>query len=541
MVQGHGGAVQAAVPPVGKADGEKTPVHFGHGAPAKHRVFHRGARAGQGVQRHRRDFGGGGRFWPGCFAPDAGGFGGLAFPGGPGFGQVVQHFPGESGGGQCAVKQNQLPPGPGHGHIVQAAVLLIAADILRQRAQGLGLGGQNTVHHVQQNHPVIFQALAAVDGGQGQRGVRRVLVVGYQGAQFLQPGQQPGRGGLPGGQHRQNVQLAGVPAFLGQVGPVPAASPQGIQGSHGGFAVQLLQGFPHVGHTVPQPGPDVGAAHQFHRDGQTAAGAGLAGIQRLLFGDGQTQLVIQPQKPRAVPGVPGKFQQVLHVQHRLVAEKGQFLFGESVGQTLPLAQVDEGQGALVVAEQHGQYFAPVYRLDQPGDLFFPPVQGHHLHRPQGPLDRMQHLGAAVAVAGHKAVGGVHDLGTGAVVLLHQQYPGAGPAFFKFHQGLGVGCPEPVDALVLVAHHKEIAVPPGQQGNDAVLDQRGVLGLVHTVIPEPVLEMGPHRRRSLQNLQGEHHLVVVVHAVVPVQYLLVAAVKARQVGQIGLQGGDALLV
>ncbi len=126
-------------------------------------------------------------------------------------------------------------------------------------------------------------------------------------------------------------------------------------------------------------------------------------------------------------------------------------------------------------------------------------------------------------------------------MLHQQHPGARPHLLKLHQRLGIGRPETVDALVLVPHHKEIAGAPRQQGDDLVLDLGSVLGFVHTEIAVPVLKIPQHRRHSFEDLQGKDHLVVVVHPAPALQLRLVAVVEGGQIGQVGLQGRDALLV
>ena len=57
------------------------------------------------------------------------------------------------------------------------------------------------------------------------------------------------------------------------------------------------------------------------------------------------------------------------------------------------------------------------------------------------------------------------------------------------QGRRLRRPEAVDALILVAHQKEVLPLPRQQAQDRVLDTRRVLGLVHAEVAIAVLK-GP---------------------------------------------------
>ncbi len=107
--------------------------------------------------------------------------------------------------------------------------------------------------------------------------------------------------------------------------------------------------------------------------------------------------------------MPGQLQQIRHVQHDLVGKKGQVAAGEPVGQAVPLAEVNEGQGALVVAEEHRQFLPPAHPLKQPGELFLPFCDLYDLQRTLVAAGGPHDLGTAVPVARHKVVGGIHDL------------------------------------------------------------------------------------------------------------------------------------
>ena len=287
--------------------------------------------------------------------------------------------------------------------------------------------------------------------------------------------------------------------------------------------VNIPQRFPH-------PSLCLGVTDQLLQNRPPGAGTGPAGRQRPLAGERQPKLVVQPQKPLTIGRLVGKAQKIHGIQHNFVGEKRQVGLFKAVGHTPPLAQVHQRQRTLVVAEQHRRLpaAAPGF-LKQPVDLLLAPGDAPYLNGALRPLGRPQGFGAAVAAAGHKGVGGGHDLLTGTVILLHQQHLCAGVDLLKVHQCLGVGGAEPIDALILVAYHKQVQTAPRQQPYNFVLNFGGILRFIHAKIFIPLLEIRQHRRRGPQNLQRKHHLVVVVHLPGPFQRGLVAAVQLRQVG------------
>ena len=74
-------------------------------------------------------------------------------------GQTGQHLIHKGRALRRAVKQHQLLPRAGHGHVKQPPVLLILLCLAGRAAAQLRLGGQNAVQYIQQNDPVIFQPL----------------------------------------------------------------------------------------------------------------------------------------------------------------------------------------------------------------------------------------------------------------------------------------------------------------------------------------------------------------------------------------------
>ena len=206
-----------------------------------------------------------------------------------------------------------------------------------------------------------------------------------------------------------------------------------------------------------------------------------------------------------------------------------------------LQQVDEGQGAVVVAKEYRRRFGAV-----PGHLqqvfVLPVVVGHrHLpHRLSLGISGAHVLGAAAQIALDEGVRSLHDALGRAVILLHQQHLGSGVGLLKLQQGLGPGGAEAIDALVLVAHHEDVVAGGCQQPEDGMLDFGGVLGLIYT-------EVGIPRPKALQNVgvlaedtQSKDHLVVVVHQAAAAQKVLVTLVDGGKVHAVHLVLLDFLL-
>ena len=174
------------------------------------------------------------------------------------------------------------------------------------------------------------------------------------------------------------------------------------------------------------------------------------------------------------------------------------------------------------------------RLKQEWQLVGAARHGDDLQRCAGAQRRCDGLGAAIAVARHKAVGSLQKRLCGAIVLLHQQNLCAGIGLFKVHQRLGVGGAEAVNALVLVADHKDIAAFLRQHADNFMLYLGRILRLIDAEILVPFAERRRNRGRTAQDLQRKAELVVVVHFVRGLQRLLVAAVQVGQILNVGFQ-------
>ena len=124
------------------------------------------------------------------------------------------------------------------------------------------------------------------------------------------------------------------------------------------------------------------------------------------------------------------------------------------------------------------------------------------HFVSGAVARPQCLALSALVMADDGVGGIQNILGGTVVLLqaNRAHPPILP--FKAEDVLDIGAPEPIDALVVIAHHADVAIASRQQTGQQVLQMVGVLILVHQHIAELPLIVLPHLRAALQQLYGQ---------------------------------------
>ena len=378
---------------------------------------------------------------------------------------------------------------------------------------GERVGGERPVHRVDEDHPVILQPLAGVDGGQHER-TGRVWLQALNGVlQLPQPQEKFARHRGLVGQGEQHIQLGGVRLLFPQIIPVAHELHQPLDGRKAGELGELRV----VGLERPDlpilPGlqPLVGQQAVKHRLvlGHPPEHPGQDGLFDL-----QIQLVVKPKEFLPVGVVKGELQHIGDVPDDGAGEEEALPLAAGVGHPLPLQQVDEGQGAVVVAVEHRRLLLAVLgHLQQIAVLPVVVRQRHHFHRRALGVARVHMFGSAALVALDERIRRLHDGLGGAVVGLHHQHLGPRPDLLKLQQGLGPRRPEAVDALVLVPHHKEVAGLYRQQAQDGVLDFGGVLGLVNTEKRPAALEVGEDIRVLPEDAVGEHHLIVEVHKAV----------------------------
>ena len=127
----------------------------------------------------------------------------------------------------------------------------------------------------------------------------------------------------------------------------------------------------------------------------------------------------------------------------------------------------------------------------------------------------------------EAVSGADDAGIRTEILFHQEDPGTGMMLLKLEKRIGIGRAEAVDALILVADHEEVFGPGREEGDDGVLDLRGVLGLIDTDVRVLLLEMLAQPREALQHGIGIDHLVVVIHELMLPELSIVCLIDPKK--------------
>ena len=162
--------------------------------------------------------------------------------------------------------------------------------------------------------------------------------------------------------------------------------------------------------------------------------------------------------------------------------------------------------------------------------------GVHLHLVAGAVVRPQGLALALGVVLDDAVGGVQNVGGGTVVLLQTDGFGAGVELFKVEDVLDGGPAEAVDALVIVAHHADVALRAGEQADQPELRHAGVLILVHQQIAVLVLVELPHVRVVGQQLNGLVDQIVKVKGTGLFQLFFVGGVDLGRQRALGVPGG-----
>ena len=159
------------------------------------------------------------------------------------------------------------------------------------------------------------------------------------------------------------------------------------------------------------------------------------------------------------------------------------------------------------------------------------------------------LALALGVVLDDTVGGVQDVGSGAIILFQPDGLGARIDPLKVEDVLDGRAAEPVDALVIVADHTNILFRPGEQTDQPELGHAGVLILVHKEVAVLVLVELPHLVVLGQQLHGVVNEVVEVKGSGILQLFLVGSVNLGHDGTFripcrgaqGLFGADELIL
>ena len=124
--------------------------------------------------------------------------------------------------------------------------------------------------------------------------------------------------------------------------------------------------------------------------------------------------------------------------------------------------------------------------------------------------RPQVLRGALGVVGDDRVGGVEDGLGGAIVLIEDDHPGVGVVLLEIGDVADVRAPKPVDRLVGVADHTQVAMGGGELLDQDVLGAIGVLVLVDEHVSEALLVLGEDIGKGAEELDRDHQQVVEIH-------------------------------
>src|SRR5690606_23347284 len=137
---------------------------------------------------------------------------------------------------------------------------------------------------------------------------------------------------------------------------------------------------------------------------------------------------------------------------------------------LGVGAVQDGAVAVAATVAHPLVDA----LDHEAGLVDLVVGGVQVHRLALPAVGPQALAQSVGVVGDDGVGGLEDVGAGAVVLLQADGLRAGEVLEELLHVLHLGAAPAVDGLVVVADHEHLPAVAGQYPDEGVLDGVGVL-------------------------------------------------------------------
>ena len=148
----------------------------------------------------------------------------------------------------------------------------------------------------------------------------------------------------------------------------------------------------------------------------------------------------------------GKGDEIGHIPHHPVGEEGPLHLPAPAAGALAVQQIQQGQGAVVVAVEHRRLPVTVLGpLGQLGILLDPVGHPDGLDGRAGAPGGHHVFVPPVLVLADEPIRCGHDGGGGPVVLLQKEDPAPGVLLLKSQQGSGVRRPEAVDALVLVPH------------------------------------------------------------------------------------------
>ena len=135
----------------------------------------------------------------------------------------------------------------------------------------------------------------------------------------------------------------------------------------------------------------------------------------------------------------------------------------------------------------------------------------------------QRFALALAVAADDRVGGLQNGAGAAVVLLQTDHAGLPKLLLKGEDVFDGGAAEFVDALVVIAHHTQVAMAAGQKADQQVLGMVGILILIHHDVAVAPLVFLQHLRELLEQPDGKQDDIVKIEGVGLPEHFLVQGV------------------
>ena len=155
------------------------------------------------------------------------------------------------------------------------------------------------------------------------------------------------------------------------------------------------------------------------------------------------------------------------------------------------------------------------------------VQLFEAHRRSLGVRGCQGLAETLGIVRHQPVCRIEDFLAATVIDLEPEHVRVGEVLREIQDVVDVRAAPGVDALVLVAHHKEVAVRFAQAPGNQVLRPVGVLILVDENVAVAPLVLFPGVGKILQDTHGQHQQVVKVHRVGLVQCVVIGMPEMAQ--------------
>ena len=370
---------------------------------------------------------------------------------------------------------------------------------------------EDTVDDVEEIHTVVLEALAGVDGREDERAVPLLWLLLQDLPEFLETVDEVARAVLLIREDAEDVELRVLDLASLHILTVTHVLDDAMDRATGALLPQV----PHVRLDGADLSLGIGietAVPERHvPDGEALELADLRDALCVLLAEIRAELVVELHKELAVHRILGEADDVTDVEYDTVREEANVGVPHLIWHAVSFEEVDQWKRALVVTVKNRDRSRAVLRhLQEIAVLGLPARKRNLADLALLRSGRLHVLFVAQGIFLDEAVGSMNDAGIRAEVLFHQEDPGTGMMLLELEKRVGIGRPEAVDALILVADHEEIFRTRREEGDDGVLDLRGVLGLIDTDVWVLLLEMLEEPREALQHGIGIDHLVVVIH-------------------------------